>query len=96
MSPERTCIGCRRRDQQVDLVRVVVSNSAPATAGSVVLAVDAHRALPGRGAWLHRDPACLRRAVKQRAFNRALLVAAAVESDAVQQWFDLHVVVPQH
>lgn len=30
------------------------------------------RSLPGRGAWLHPDPACLETAVKRRAFSRAL------------------------
>lgn len=30
------------------------------------------RTLPGRGAWLHPDPACLDAAVKRRAFPRAL------------------------
>ena len=30
------------------------------------------RSLPGRGAWLHPDPACLGAAVRRRAFTRAL------------------------
>jgi predicted RNA-binding protein YlxR (DUF448 family) len=30
------------------------------------------RSRPGRGAWLHPDPACLAEAVRRRAFTRAL------------------------
>ncbi|NKT07135.1 DUF448 domain-containing protein, partial [Rhodococcus hoagii] len=30
--------------------------------------------LPGRGAWLHRDPKCLSEAGRRRAFGRALRV----------------------
>jgi len=34
--------------------------------------VDTRRALPGRGAWLHPDQACLDLAERRRAFSRAL------------------------
>ena len=50
--PVRTCVGCRRADRQVALVRI-----ARTTAG---IALDPRRRLPGRGAWLHRDPRCWR------------------------------------
>jgi uncharacterized protein len=33
---------------------------------------DAERRRGGRGAWLHRDAACLERAVRRGAFGRAL------------------------
>ncbi|WP_427916015.1 YlxR family protein [Sinomonas halotolerans] len=41
----------------------------PADAQRVL--VDPRRRLPGRGAWLHPDQACLKLAIKRRAFNRA-------------------------
>ena len=62
--PVRTCVGCRRREPQDLLLRVVAAE------GSV--AVDARRRLPGRGAYVHPVPACVATAVKRRAFGRAL------------------------
>jgi hypothetical protein len=53
--PIRTCVGCRSTDRQVALVRV-------ARTGGACL-VDRRRRLPGRGAYLHADPACLHNAV---------------------------------
>ena len=46
----RTCVGCRRTDRREALVRVA------RTGGRIT--ADVRRRLPGRGAWLHRDPAC--------------------------------------
>jgi uncharacterized protein len=62
--PVRTCLGCRARAPQAELLRLV------ADAGSV--RVDGRRTLPGRGAYLHPDADCLSRAVRRRAFGRAL------------------------
>ncbi|BCT75733.1 hypothetical protein SCMU_15750 [Sinomonas cyclohexanicum] len=64
--PLRTCIGCRRIAARSELLRLVVD---PDDALRVV--VDPRRRLPGRGAWLHPDRACLKQAVKRRAFHRA-------------------------
>ncbi len=62
--PVRTCLGCRRRDDQAALVRVVAEGA--------VVRVDPRRRAPGRGAYVHPDPACVAAAVKRRAFARAL------------------------
>ncbi|WP_083933647.1 YlxR family protein [Sciscionella marina] len=64
--PIRTCIGCRQRAASSALLRVV--------AGDDELVVDLRRRLPGRGAWLHPDRACLRLAQRRNAFERALRV----------------------
>ena len=48
----RTCVGCRRTDRREALVRVA------RRLGDGRIAVDVARRLGGRGAWLHRDPAC--------------------------------------
>lgn len=48
-----------------------------------MLAVDAKRRQPGRGAWLHHDPVCFAAAVRRRAFGRALRIGAAVDPSAV-------------
>jgi len=39
--------------------------------GGAVIA-DPRGTMPGRGAWLHDDPACRELAAKRRAFERAL------------------------
>jgi predicted RNA-binding protein YlxR (DUF448 family) len=79
--PQRTCIGCRRRDSQADMLRLVVS----AADGVSAVVVDEGRRLPGRGAWLHPDPDCMALAVKRRAFGRAF--RATVDSRAVEGYF---------
>jgi predicted RNA-binding protein YlxR (DUF448 family) len=61
--PIRTCVGCRRRRPQRELVRCV-------------LPPDGHpvfsRTAAGRGAWLCVPPApCFELAVRRRAFDRA-------------------------
>jgi hypothetical protein len=62
-APIRTCVGCGERTAQRDLVRL-------RTEGERVI-VDRRRA-GGRGAWLHSDAACLEKALRRRAFARAL------------------------
>ncbi len=64
MLPVRTCIGCRSRAVRSSLVRVVAKNST--------LVVDLSAAQPGRGAWIHPRVICVERAVRCRAFGRAL------------------------
>ncbi|MDN4612730.1 YlxR family protein [Arthrobacter burdickii] len=65
--PIRTCVGCRRRDRQSHVMRVV----ARPIDGQDVAVIDERRRLSGRGAWLHPDPACMETAVKRKAFHRA-------------------------
>ena len=51
--PERTCVGCRKRDTVQALVRLVAD-------GDQVIVDTAHRR-PGRGAWVHPEPRCAAR-----------------------------------
>ncbi len=69
--PVRTCIGCRRRAPQHELVRFVVTADGEVREG---------RTLPGRGAWLCRSPACLALAIRRRAFARAFRRPVAPEA----------------
>ena len=62
-APMRTCVGCRARDTQDRLLRVV--------AGEGEVLPDPRRRLPGRGAYLHRRLECLALAERKRAFPRA-------------------------
>jgi predicted RNA-binding protein YlxR (DUF448 family) len=66
-NPQRTCIGCKRQDDQGHLLRLVVTSGD----GIQTVTVDAHRRFPGRGAWLHPVRGCMALALKRRAFNRA-------------------------
>ena len=65
--PIRQCIGCRTQKPKKELIRVVRSPE-----GSVSL--DFRGKSPGRGAYLCRDEACLRKAVKTRSLERSLSV----------------------
>jgi predicted RNA-binding protein YlxR (DUF448 family) len=62
--PVRTCVGCRVRDRKPALLRVVVVDG--------VLTIDLAGRLPGRGAHVHPDAACIDLADRRRAFIRAL------------------------
>jgi uncharacterized protein len=79
--PQRTCIGCRRQDDQAVLLRLALADAG----GVRAVVVDEHRRLPGRGAWMHRSPACMALALKRRAFNRSF--RGAVDTQAVESWF---------
>ena len=65
--PMRQCLGCREHKPKKELIRVVRSPE-----GQVSL--DFRGKAPGRGAYLCRDAACLKKAVKSRALERALSV----------------------
>ena len=63
--PVRTCVGCREEGGKRALTRLVRGPDG------VVRADPAGRA-PGRGAYLHADQACVDRARRRRALERAL------------------------
>jgi len=63
--PQRSCVACRRTGSKLELIRVVRT-------GACTLELDPRGRLPGRGAYLCREPACVERAVKARSFERAL------------------------
>ncbi|WP_083938933.1 YlxR family protein [Gleimia europaea] len=65
-APRRTCIGCREVATPNELLRCVYSEAL----GTVVS--DPRRSMSGRGAWIHPRQSCLDRAVKKKAFHRAL------------------------
>ena len=69
--PIRTCVGCRARASDSELLRTVVRDE--------VVVPDLGRRLPGRGAWMHPDLACLRAAERRRAFPRALRVQGPLD-----------------
>ncbi|WP_325050762.1 YlxR family protein [Actinomadura spongiicola] len=80
--PVRTCVGCRVRSVKSDLLRLVVVEG--------VLVPDPRGRLPGRGAYLHPDPACLELAERRRAFPRALRVPGPLDGSALRERLAAH------
>lgn len=63
--PVRTCVACRQEAGKAALVRIVRRPD-----GSTAVDLSGHAA--GRGAYLHRDPACIEIARKRRNVERSL------------------------
>lgn len=63
--PQRQCVGCREMKDKKALLRVV-----KAPDGTVSLDFGGKK--PGRGAYVCHDVACLQKARKTRALERAL------------------------
>lgn len=76
--PVRTCIGCRTRRSDRDLVRVAIVD------GNFVV----NQRGVGRGAWLCRDQSCVINAGKIKAFSRAFRskLADPVCADTLLDW----------
>ena len=62
--PMRQCVGCREMKEKRALIRVVKSPEGE-------ISLDFRGKKPGRGAYLCPDPACLARARKSKALERA-------------------------
>ena len=62
--PMRQCLGCREMKPKKDLIRVVRSPEGE-------LSLDFRGKLPGRGAYVCPDPACLAKVRKSKALERA-------------------------
>ena len=62
--PMRQCVGCREMKPKKELIRAVKSPE-----GNISL--DFRGKAPGRGAYVCPDPACLKRAIKSKALERA-------------------------
>ncbi|AVZ39581.1 MULTISPECIES: YlxR family protein [unclassified Dietzia] len=77
--PVRTCVGCRRRDSDSRLLRIVLDPRAAA------LSPDPARRAVGRGAWVHRDQRCIATALDRKAFTRSLRVTGNVSHDAISE-----------
>ena len=70
--PQRQCVGCRVMKDKKSLLRVVRSPEGE-------ISLDFRGKKPGRGAYVCQDPACLRKARKSRALERALATAIPAE-----------------
>ena len=63
--PMRMCVGCREMKEKRELIRVVRTPE-----GGTVL--DPTGKKSGRGAYVCRNPECLRRAIRQKQLERQL------------------------
>ena len=70
--PQRQCVGCRTMKNKKDLIRVVKSPEG-------VIQLDFTGKLSGRGAYLCPNSACLARARKTKALERAFDMAIPPE-----------------
>jgi predicted RNA-binding protein YlxR (DUF448 family) len=62
--PERTCIGCGEKKEKKELIRIVRTEEGG-------LLPDPTGRRNGRGAYLCQNPACLEKAIKQKALQRS-------------------------
>ena len=65
--PMRQCLGCREMKPKAELIRVVRSPQGE-------ISLDRKGKAPGRGAYVCANAACLKKAIKTRALDRALEV----------------------
>ena len=75
MSPTRMCVGCRGREPQNQLIRVVCQDSQ--------IVIDHKQTATGRGAWLHPNRECFSTAIARKAVARALRVPAWIDSSSL-------------
>lgn len=62
----RQCVGCHLATDRTELVRCAFNPVSEA------IEVGLSHQLPGRGVWVHADPKCLQRAIRNRGFIRTL------------------------
>ena len=70
--PQRQCVGCRVMKEKRELLRVVKSPEGE-------ISLDFTGKKSGRGAYVCHDVACLQRARKSRALERAFETAISTE-----------------
>ena len=70
--PLRQCVGCREHKPKAELIRVVRSPEGE-------ISLDFKGKKPGRGAYVCPDGACLAKAKKSRALERAFETAVPSE-----------------
>lgn len=64
--PVRMCVGCRKKTEKVELVRVVLTDGEPVA--------DPKGNQPGRGAYLCPDEKCLGKAIESGSLARTFKI----------------------
>ena len=70
--PMRQCLGCREMKPKKELIRVVRSPEG-------VISLDFRGKANGRGAYVCPNPACLKKAIRAKALERAFETAIPEE-----------------
>lgn len=70
--PMRQCLGCREMRPKKELVRVVRSPEGE-------ISIDLRGKKSGRGAYVCKNPECLKKAVKSKSLERAFGVSVPEE-----------------
>lgn len=70
--PERMCIACREMKAKKDLLRIVRTPDED-------VVIDKTGKQNGRGAYICCSDECLKKAIKQKAFERALKITPTAE-----------------
>ena len=76
-TPERTCIGCRKKRERENLIRLGVGDGVVCVAG---------RRVRGRSAYLCPDAHCLEQALRKKAFGRAFRTAARADDTLTEEF----------
>jgi predicted RNA-binding protein YlxR (DUF448 family)/ribosomal protein L30E len=77
---ERTCVGCKKRDERGALLRLVLAGDP------LEVVPDVRRGGAGRGASVHPSRACLDAAVKSGAIRRAFKRELNTDSGQIATW----------
>ena len=70
--PMRMCVGCREMKQKRELIRIVRTPEG-------IVALDPTGKKSGRGAYVCRQPECLRRSIRQKQLERQLDISLTPE-----------------
>lgn len=73
--PMRQCLGCREMKPKNELIRVVRSPEGE-------VSIDMRGKAPGRGAYICPEAACLKKALKTKAIQRALEIQVSEELES--------------
>lgn len=60
---ERTCVSCKRKNQEKDMIRIARINNQ--------FIIDKDVKLGGRGAYICKDDACIQNCIKKKTLNRS-------------------------
>ncbi len=83
MKAIRTCVGCNKKDEKNNLIRIIQQNGE--------LVIDDKNLLGDRGANLHQSLECLNWAIKTKAFHKALKFSGALNTSQVLNEFSSEV-----
>ncbi len=61
--PERTCIVCRKKGEKENFIKIVCNKNNE-------IHVEKDKKLDGRGAYICKNPECIKKCIKQKSLSR--------------------------